>query len=194
MPGLRGPVCRLFFSDGRTDETLEDLLPITEGRNNIRFKTTSLNQHTYKYIHLDKVPYQCGVYLKWLNKYGGYSYWLFEDTFAIDRSTKYTGEVDNDNANPEDAFGRVLQMGKESQDTIKVTAELINPEERTVTEGLLDSPKIYLFTGQPFARNSYRDWVEVTLKTTSARIKNFRQPLTNFSFDLELPQRYTQTL
>ncbi|TRW22571.1 hypothetical protein FMM05_16965 [Flavobacterium zepuense] len=207
-----GKVHRLFFSDGRSDETLEDLLPMNEGFNTLELTQTNLLgladsantiidttvrstlPNNTIYINLQKVPYECGVYLKWFNPQGGYSYWLFEDTYSIDRSTKQLGELDFDNANAEYTTARTRQIGKESQDTLKIIAELLTPDERSVVETILDSPKIYLFTGKPFARNAADDWVEVTLKTTSARLKNPRQQLTNFTFDVELPARYTQTL
>lgn len=187
---IKGYISRLFLSDGRTDETLEGLLPLVEGRNSLSLQFP--NQQ--KCITLDKEPYKCGVYVKWLNKYGGYSYWLFENTYSVDRSTKYLGELERDNTNLEDTKTRTVQIGKESQDTLKVVAELLTEEERTIVEGIIDSPKIYLFTGQPYSRSGARDWMEVTLKTSSIRTKNPRQPLTNFAFDLELPMRYTQVL
>ena len=185
---------RLFFSDGRTDETLEDLLPLVEGLNKIRMIHGPHPSPSDKFIYLDKMPYTGGVYLKWLNSYGGYSYWLFEDTYTIDRSTKQLGEIDRELYNLEDTITRTYQLGKESQDSMRLIAELLNDDERRVVEGILDSPKIYLFTGQPYARSSRKDWVEVSLKTTGARLKNAKQPLTNFTFDIELPQRYTQRL
>jgi len=254
---LTGNGDRIVFSDGRTDETLEDILPLAEGFNTLRLvhkkskfnpvldigitpwvgrstvtlgtsstltttttaattaltttsstalatnvgATASLDTSVFsllvevsKYITLHKVPYQCGVYLKWLNTLGGYSYWLFEDTYSIDRSTKQLGEIDHNNANLEDSYGRTIQIGKESQDTLKIVAEMLTPQERTMVEGILDSPKIYLFTGKPFSKNTNRDWLEVVLKTTSARLKNPRQPLTTFNFDIELPTRFAQTL
>lgn len=183
-------VNRLFFSDGRTDETLESFLPLIEGFNKLRLGTGIAR----KDIVLEKIPYKCGVYLKWLNRYGGYSYWLFEDTYSIDRSTKQLGELERDNENVETTFGRTIQIGKESQDTMKIVAELLSEDERRIVEGIIDSPKIYLFTGRPLSRNSANDWVEVVLKTSGTRIKNPKQPLTNFTFDIELPLRYTQTL
>lgn len=186
----KGNVDRLVFSDGRTDETLESLLPFVEGINQLKISKSSAE----KWITLEKVPYKCGVYLKWLNKYGGYSYWLFENTYSKDRSTKQLGELDRDSENIENSFGRTVQIGKESQDTLRIVAELLTDDERRIVEGIIDSPKIYLFTGSPFSRNSYNNWTEVTLKTTNTRIKNPKQPLTNFTFDIELPLRYTQTL
>jgi len=191
---IPGQVFRLVFSNGDDDETLEDLLPLSDGHNSLRILATAEPSADDVFVTLNKVAYKPGVYLKWLNAMGGYSYWLFEDTYSIDRSTKQLGELDSDNDNIEDSFGRTIQVGKESQDTLKIVVELLTEEERRIVEGILDSPKIYLFTGQPYARNGYHDWVEVALKTTWARIKNPRQPLTNFTFDVELPVRYTQTL
>jgi hypothetical protein len=185
---------RLFVSDGRTDESLEDLLPLAVGYNRLRIMRNEAPTDADPFIHLEKMPYRCGVYLKWLNALGGYSYWLFEDTYSIDRTTKSLGGLDRDSANLEDTFARTTQIGKESVDTLKVVAELLTENESRIVQGILDSPKVYLFTGQPYAQNSYRHWVEVSLKTTSARIKNPREPLTNFTFDIELPVRYAQTL
>ncbi|RZJ75865.1 MAG: hypothetical protein EOO45_04265 [Flavobacterium sp.] len=183
-------VTRLFVSDGRTDETLEDLLPLMEGHNNI---VVGNSAHKF-YLTLEKVPYTCGAYLKWLNKYGGYNYWLFEDTFSVDRSLKNIGELSSDNDNIENSFARTLQIGKESQDIMRLVAELLTEEERRVVEGIFDSPKIYLFTGKPFARAFPNSWTEVSLRTSNVRLKNAKHPLTNFVIDIELPQRYTQTL
>jgi len=187
-------VNRLFVSDGRTDETLEDVLPLIEGYNNIRVLRDAIHSINDKFIRLEKVPYKCGVYFKWLNKLGLYNYWLFENTYAVDRSTKSLGEIDTDNANIENSFARTLQLGQQSQDTIKVVAELLTEDERNIVEGILESPKIYMFTGKPYARNDYRDWIEVSLKSTSARVKNAKQPMTNFALDFELPERFTQTI
>ncbi|MGV3459904.1 MAG: hypothetical protein ACO1N9_05545 [Flavobacterium sp.] len=187
-------VTRIALSDGRTDETLENLLPLATGQNTIRLMPGNTETETDKFLMLDKVPFTKGVYLKWLNKYGGYSYWLFEDTYTIDRSTKQLGELDRDDANVEAMQARAIPIGKTSQDSLKTITEMLEPHERDVVEGLLDSPKIYLFTGRPFARAEAGSWIAVTLKTTGARLKNARQPLTSFSFDIELPERYTQTL
>ena len=185
---------RLFFSDGRTDETIEDVLPMVEGFNEIRILKEGEEHTNDKFLVIEKMPYTCGVYLKWFNNMGGYSYWLFENTYSIDRSTKHLGEIERDFNNLENTRARIATIGKQSQDTIRVVAELLNENEKAVIETIIDSPKIYLFTGNPFSQNSYSDWTEVSLKTSSVRLKNPRQPLTNFTFDLELPERYTQTL
>lgn len=188
-------VKRLVFSDGRVDETIENIVPIAEGYNVIRFgKTLAENPTADVYLTLEKVPSTCGVYFKWVNKYGGWSYWLFQSTHAIERSSKSTGSINRDFFNRETSPTRAMELGKESQDTIKVVTDLVTEDERRILEGIFDSPKIYLFTGEPFARAEVNDWIEVTLKTSSARLRNYKQPQINFSLDFELPERYTQTL
>lgn len=190
-----GKVSRIVFSDGRTDETIESMFPITEGYNSIRVMYSSVpDDDNDRMLILEKMPYTCGVYFKWLNKYGGYSYWLFGNTYSLDRNTKALGELDRDYTNLEDSFTRSIQIGRESQDTIRAIAELLTPDERLIVEGVLESPKVYMFTGQPFSRAGVRDWIEVNVKTQNARVKNAKENLTNFQFDFELPQRYTQTL
>lgn len=185
---------RLVVSDGRTDMTLENILPFAEGYNQLRFIKPTFTGGYEKFVTLDKQPYACGVYLKWFNAYGGYSYWLFENTYSIDRRTKHLGEIINDTNNLESTLARTATLGKESRDTIRVIAELLTDEERRIIESILDSPKIYLFSGKPYSQNKYYNWLEVQLTTSNVRLKNPRQPLTNFTFDLELPERYTQTL
>lgn len=185
---------RLYFSDGRTTETLEDQIPLIEGHNRLRLILNEQSTENAKFIVLEKAPPCTGVYLKWLNALGGYSYWLFENTYAIDRSTKQLGEIDRDFENPDTAFARSIQTGREVQDTLKIVAELLTPPQRDIVQNLLESPKVYLFTGAPYSRSSPQSWTEVTVKTTSARIKNPRESLTNFAFDIELPVRYTQVL
>lgn len=185
---------RLFFSDGRTDETLEDLLPLSPGHNRLKLKRYVDSPADAKFINLEKASACTGVYLKWFNAQGGYSYWLFENTYAIDRSAKSLGEIDRDFENPENSFASTTQLGREVQDTIKIVAEMLTEPQRNIVQNLLESPKVYLFTGAPYSRNDYHNWIEVSVKTTGARIKNPREELTNFTFDIDLPVRYTQTL
>lgn len=188
-----GNACsRLFLSDGRTDVTLEDFIPLSTGTNTM--KLTRQNDDNFYMLTVDKAESYKGVYLKWLNAQGGYSYWLFENTYAVDRTVKDLGELDRDFSNLDSSFGRASQIGRQSQDTLKLVAELLTPPQRNIVQNLIESPKIFLFTGTPYGRTGYANWVEVSVKTNSARIKNPREELTNFAFDIELPERYVITL
>lgn len=191
---MLGAVNRLLFSDGRSDVTIEDTWPLDEGFNKIRIQSSEIPSDKDLFMTIEKVAVRCGVYLKWLNQYGCYNYWLFESTYSVERSSKQIGEIANDRKNINQSFAPTLQMGKESQDTIRIIAELLSSQESRIVEGILDSPKVYLFTGEPYSRAGVFDWVEVSLKSSNARIRNPKQQLINFAFDIELPMRDTQTL
>jgi len=188
------PICRLFFSDGRTDETIEEFLPLIMGQNQLHINHFELGGVTDKFLTVDKAPHRCGVYFKFLNQSGGFSYWLFEDTAAIDRSTKSLGDLYSDFENIERSRGRSLNIGQATQDSLRVVTELLTPEQAAIVTQILDSPKIYLFTGKAFSRNGKYDWQEVTLKTTSARVKEYKNNKSVFALDFDLPQRDTVTL
>lgn len=187
-------VTRLFISDGATDVTLGDYIPLLDGRNNFRIKTDALDSPKDKFLTLEKVDNTCGVYIKWLNQFGCYNYWLFEHTSIIERSTRYSDEVAFDNDNLGTAYARTLQTGKSSQDTLKAVATLLTDEENYLLSGIIDSPKIYLFTGKPFSRSTPENWIEVKLKTNQARTKNAHTSMNNYELEFELPARYTQML
>ena len=187
-------ITRFFFSDGRTDETIEDVLPMVEGYNEIRILPEGIENEDDKFLIVEKKPYQCGVYFKWFNNSGGYNYWLFENTAEIERSVKETDTINTDYYNLENTRGKEAVTGKESRDSISVSYQLATEDERDIIKTMFDSPKIYLFTGIPSSQNSYKNWVEVTLKTSRIITKNPKEKLTNFSIEFELPKRYTQTL
>jgi len=187
-------LCRLFFSDGRTDETIEEFLPLIMGQNQLTINHFELGGVTDKFLTVEKVPHRCGVYFKFLNQSAGFSYWLFEDTAAIDRSTKSLGDLYNDFDNIQTTRARSLNIGQAVQDTIRVVTEILTEQEAAIVRQILDSPKIYMFTGAPFSRNGKYDWQEVTLKTTSARVKEFKNNKSVFALDFDLPQRDTVTL
>ena len=66
-------VMRIAFSDGRTTQTIEDILALQYGFNQMKLEA---NNTTF-YFDLVKEEYSCGVYLKFRNSLGGWSYWLF---------------------------------------------------------------------------------------------------------------------
>ncbi|MBE99325.1 hypothetical protein [Flavobacterium coralii] len=187
-------VNRIFLSDGRTSETLEDIMPVADGYNTIRIMADGTPSDNDKYIIINKQPITCGVYVKWLNSRGGYSYWLFEDTAKVDRSTRSMGEIENNYSNNESTMARTLNIGMDAQDRIRVTAELLSEDDTAILKDILSSPKIYMFTGEPASQNDYRNWIEVMLVTNSTVVKNHKEKLTNFVLDFRAPMRDTQTL
>lgn len=183
-------VNRLVVDDGDTNLTITNTLPLMAGFNTLKLTSNSLNY----FVNIEKVVDNCdGHYIKWFNEFSGWNYWLFAKGNR-NRKTKDLGELANDFNNLEDTISPTVQIGKTSNDVIQVTTDVINSDENTVLQSLLDSPKIYLFTGQPYAKANYNDWLEVSLNTTDVRIVNAKEKLNKFNLTFELPQRNTRTL
>lgn len=182
----------LFLSDGRTDVTLEDFLPLNIGQNYIQFIVDDVNQNVN--LIIDKADSDCGVYVKFLNKYGRWSYWLFSKNHYRNRNSKYLTEIENDFSNLEDTMSPTLQIGKSGDETLTCAAEKLNENEKVILEGIIDSPKIYLFTGERFSKAELSDWVEVRLKTQSFKTLDAKRKRYTYVMELDFPARNTQTL
>jgi hypothetical protein len=182
----RGNVTRLFFSDGRTDESINDFLPISIGRNVLSWLD--------KFIVVDKEDVCDGAYFKWFNNYGGYSYWKFPNFYQRNQTTRAIGEINTDFENLENTYSQVSQIGTTAGNRILVNSDVLKEEEFNLLKTILTSPKIYFFVGDPFARASANDWLEVKLLTTSHRIRNFKNEPNSIVCEFELPDNYIQTL
>lgn len=181
---------RIVFSDGDTDTTIENALPLLDGFNSLKLTSNALDY----YLLVEKISDSCsGHYIKWFSELSGWSYWLFNKGNR-NRKTKDLGELNNDFNNLEDTISQTIQIGKTSNDVITVTSDIINEDEKTLLESIIDSPKIYLFTGQPYAKANYNDWIEISLNTTDFRIVNAKESLSKMNFAFELPQRNTRKL
>lgn len=188
----KSKVTSLFLSDGRTDVTLDNFIPLVEGRNELNILKAGVNQDLN--IFIDKADADCGVYIKWLNSLGRWNYWLLGKHKKQDRAVKYSSDLENDYSNLDATFSPTLQLGKTSADVLKCFIKNLSESEKLVFSGLFDSPKIYYFTGERFSRATFQDWIEVTLKTTSANIFDSNKKLYSYAIDLQLPERYTQKL
>jgi hypothetical protein len=178
---------RLVFSDGRTTSTIEDVLPLVSGLN--KLELISLDGDDNSFIHLEKEQGCSGVYLKWLNDIGGYSYWLFNNN-ASRRGYKEKGYLNNDFNNLEDTTSQQISLGLDSKDTLAVYDRNLNENQKNLIATILDSPKVYLFTGTQFAQNNFNDWMEIKNKTRRYDLKQIKRDLFNISLSFELPNNY----
>lgn len=188
----KGPVTSLYLSDGRTDVALEDFLPLVIGMNELHIIKEDVDQGLN--ININKADAECGVYVKWLNHLGRWNYRLLNHRSFRDRTSKYGEELESDHDNIEDTFAPTTQTGKVSADVLKCNTGKLTPEEKEVLLGILDSPKIYYFTGDRYSRSELSDWMEVTLKTTTLRTDDSNRNTFDYKLDFDLPTRYAQSL
>lgn len=183
-------LARFLVSDGDTDVTQLDLLSLREGFNNIKI---TRGENSFD-LMVEQNEGFCGTYLKWFNAEGpGYIYFLFH-TGDRGQTNKDKGEVNNDFLNIENTISPIEQIGVSSTETISIYTDILQSYEVPLLRTLFDSPKIYLFTGQRFAKSSNFDWIEVKRKTTSFKTALSKTKENAFEITLELPDRNTLSL
>jgi hypothetical protein len=187
---MANTVNRLFFSDGRTTITINDYLPLVDGLNKLKITSGT----DFIYINVTKIPSVEGQYLKWINQYGGWSYWLFNCVHKRQNKIKDLGSVNNDFENVADTTNPFLNIGKTSVDTLTLISDNINDNDQTVLNGLIDSPLIYYYTGTRLSQVTDVSWLAVKLKSTNNVITDYKKRFKKYKLQFELPERYTMKL
>lgn len=182
-------ITSLFLTDG---QTTSPFIGLQAGLNHFEFEINGNTSNSQ--LDVMVVENECGVYVKFLNKYGRYNYWLFSRFYFKNRSSKYMGELNNDFENLEDTVSPTLQIGKLSDSTLKCAAKHLNEAEKMILEEIIDSPKILLYKGTPGTISTHKDWIEVKLKTSSFQVESPNKKLHTFQIELDLPNRNTITL
>lgn len=136
-----------------------------------------------------------GVYIKFLNSKGGYSYWLFSHVFIEETKVKSLGQITNHWDVRALATTDSHSLGYKSKDTLSLFSRVKNkyvPEMRDI----LDSTEIYLYTGnlKGILTTNYCDWIKVKSEKKSLDLRNSKHNNAVFDIDIALPKRYRQTL
>lgn len=189
---LKAKHTRLYLSDGRTDQTISNLLPLAGGRNVLAWETS---ESEVLRINVDKVDdCKAGPYFKFFNRYGGWTYWKFPPYEQTSLNMRNIGELDSSGDNLADTFSQTTQIGINAGERMQVASGLLSAEEFATLCDILTSPKIYLFTGRPFACAEVSDWVEVRLAMQRQTTKEAKNRPLEINLEVELPDYYTQTL
>jgi len=188
----KSKVNSLFLTDGRIDVSIEDFLPLLIGHNDLAISVDDVDQNLN--LIINKIDSECGVYVKFLNKYSKWNYWLFSPAEDRQRTSKYLTEISNDFKNLEDTQASTIQSGKVGDESLKVIAKRLTQNDKLILEGIIDSPKILLFTGERFSKADASDWMEVRLKTTSFDTKLPNTKIYSPLFEFDFPERYAITL
>lgn len=183
-------VNRLFFSDGRTTITIDDYLPLVDGLNELKITRGA----DIIFVNVTKVPAIEGQYVKWLNQYGEWNHWLFNCIHKRDNKSKDLGEVNNDFDDVAETTSPFFDLGKTSQDTLTLISKNVSEEDQEVLNGLIDSPKVYYFTGLRLSQVTDVSWLSVKFKSASNNIVDYKRKTKNYKLQFELPQRYTMKL
>ena len=137
------------------------------------------------------IIYGCeGVYIKWLNRLGGYSYWLFNSEFKDSYNAKSLGVTENNYDSRLTALSRVNSRGYAVDKSKKLLAKF-DKSYMAELETLVGSPEIYLYTAPK--GSGQNEWTKVDIKGGSFNGIDNKHNTVEFGITIELPEIYTQT-
>lgn len=196
-------VFRIAFGDGSHDETIEDHLPLVFGLNTLKISvdTTAVDSLIARVV---KHPERCGIYIKFRNQYGGWSYWLFNQRHLRTRTARQGEEIENDWKDIFDTTSTTIQSGVDSShDTLRLMADRLDEEDVRVLSYLIESPKIYLYTAPQYSEGRQlayqypplsKRWIAVKCLTSSLDMVGPGKKRYSMLFYLALPKRYKISL
>lgn len=127
----------------------------------------------------------CGAYIKWLNHKGGYSYWLFKDV-KDSYTPKSKGTIINHWTNRVAATGSEKSLGFDTSIKKSIHGRISDDYIAEVLT-LIDSPEVYLYTGDLTTHS----WLKVDVKAKA--ITRPTTKITKLNLDLILPKQYSIT-
>lgn len=147
-----------------------------------------------KYVELD--TNECkGTYIKWLNEYGNYNYWLFpksrdertegEEIFRINRNIfGYSYKFSNE-----------FTVGFEGRKFITVR-DIVNKDFWYLFDSLVTSPEVYVLkdSWEVGTDAGPEDWYKIIQSDVEFERTRYQRNTAELEFEFELPKPYTQKL
>jgi hypothetical protein len=182
-------VKRIFLSDGATNETLSNVLPLSTNVNVVELWVNGVIKAN---INIKKVESECGVYVKWFNQNGGYSYWLFDKFYKENFKTKDLTDVQGKWDNLQSLTSTSESLGKTATNTLQLTTRY-NRTEKDYLLDLTKSPKTEMYIHQtPFIKQNEFNFIGVKVSDEGFTIDS-KMSNNKLKISLELPAINTIT-
>ena len=156
---------------GGNNWTLDNFLPLIEGLNRLEISENTIFKSN---LNLYKRKKCSGVYLKWFNRNGGFSHYLFDEFFVAKTKSKELGKVlSSEFNNIEDVTGNYKSIGKKAEAglNIKTKYESVDYE---LLKDIFTSPYIQIYTSrEAYVEGKFIDVsVDGTISFRNKRSKN----------------------
>lgn len=127
---------------------------------------------------------QEGVFLRWVDRFGFYQYWLFKPSeYTYDGKSDGEKIISNELLNIRHyEFGRY--QGRENERTIRMGASMLDKEEAEMVVGIIQSPLVSMW--------SNKAWIPVNVSDGSSKLTS--EHLQDVEITVELPELKTQRL
>ena len=142
-----------------------------------------------------RVVDECGIFLRWRNTYGGWSYWLFSQDYTEELKSKSLGST---------RIGRTFVGGKDNsfypfgttaKKTWILTSEIpVLDYEFEEVKSLFVSPEIYIWKGNNANETTPNYWERVNIVEGSQKFKHNNQYTHALSVTVEFNEPKTITL
>lgn len=137
----------------------ENVLPLNLGLNRLEIYEDNIFQSN---LILNLIEKCSGVYLKWLNPQGGYSYFLFDKYHIENLDSGYEGQVYKDDFKLiSEAQGFFNPIAKAADRTQSVRARY-NQDQYRELRGLLTSPYVQMYSSEQ--ANILGEWIDVRIE------------------------------
>jgi len=187
-----GNIDRLFLHDGQkflsthenrviadggivenpeTYEGLFDINILQKGYNTLKI----LSANTLTTLTINVKDVNDGVYLKWANKDGGYSYWLFNCIYKDNVRVRDIGFYNTDFESIDNTYRTLKSLGKTSNRDRSITAEHLTLAEKNYIEDIIDSPQVDLYLKDKGTLISSTSWQGVELLRGRFLVENTKQ-------------------
>ena len=143
---------------------------------------------TVKPINVKLVDSCSGVYLKYINEFGSWSYWLFNSIYTSTINARIKDEFNVDFKDITETSATTLITGKDATETLNLTSKNLDTNEVAQLQSILTSPRVELYNGTV---DSVALWQTVIVRGGSFTWTNTKRDLANISIQV-LKNKYTQ--
>lgn len=178
---------RVWIDKATENWTTEAYLPLTDTLNRLEIHVDTVAETN---LNIKKVPSKCGVYLRWFNRNGGYSYFLFDEFYKSNIKTRNRGNVGSNIFNNVGSHvAPFVSVGKTARESYKLRA-IVDQLEAEHLRDLVSSPAVELYNSfEPFIAANFID-VQVNTGYVFANKKALNEVI----ISIELPELITPTL
>lgn len=168
-------------------------LYIEKIQGNVPFRMQN-KERTSETKEVARIVEECGIFLRWRNTYGGWSYWLFSQDYTEDIKTKSLGSTLIGRTYAGQKNNSFYTFGTTSKKTWTLTSEVpVLDYEFEEIKSLFVSPEIYIWKGKEVADIQPQHWERVNVVEGSQKFKHNNQYTHPLSVTIEFQEPKTIT-
>lgn len=168
-------------------------LYIEKIQGNVPFRMQN-KERTSETKEVARIVEECGIFLRWRNTYGGWSYWLFSQDYTEDVKTKSLGSTLIGRTYVGLKYNSFYPFGTTSKKTWTLTSEVpVLDYEFEEIKSLFVSPEIYIWKGKEVDDIQPQYWERVNIVEGTQKFKHNSQYTHPLSVTIEFQEPKTIT-